>query len=476
MKKYVIKQEGDEWVLYDSTGKKVLGRHKSKEEALAQERAIQARKGVFEALDITHDDLMLVHAFENDLHTFKDVDIFAVGTWRGINSGPEGDTYEEGDLDRMVEAFNERIIEPNIKITHGTDAEQVDIGKVANLRRVGKKLFADFVNVPKALYELMKKGLFKSRSSEVIWNLKKDGKTWPRVLKAVALLAPGQKPAVGALSEGYQFEALYCYEHPQPEKQKYQFEPPESGDAPKGVKDILAGAYNSCRSAWVKDHPSDKENAANKTSCSRIAWNAVEKAGWKKDAKGNWKKQSMHESGIDPFMEGVLLYVAQIEDEEEKRLMDEKEKKEYEDKLKSEKERAEAAEAKVKNFEETQKTARMKGIGSFIEQAKKEGKILPKEEAGIKKQFESLLEKNDEEGVENLKAYITAQQKRVEMGEKSKTDEQPYEYSQEKPAAQEVDRLARQYMADGKAKDYGAGLEAVRAGHKELWTKYLADK
>jgi len=68
------------------------------------------------------------------------------------------------------------------------------------------------------------------------------------------------------------------------------FIPPESGNAPKEVKNILKDAYNNCRSSWVKDHPNDKENAKNKTSCARIAWSAVKKAGWHQDPKGNWTK------------------------------------------------------------------------------------------------------------------------------------------------------------------------------------------
>jgi len=76
-----------------------------------------------------------------------------------------------------------------------------------------------------------------------------------------------------------------------------QFEPPEAGDAPKGVKSILSAVYDSCRSAWVKDHPGDKENAANKMSCSKQAWGAVKNAGWMKGEKG-WKKGSEAKEGI----------------------------------------------------------------------------------------------------------------------------------------------------------------------------------
>lgn len=43
-KQAVIRHEGDEWVLYDSKGEKVLGRHDTKKGAKEQERAIQASK------------------------------------------------------------------------------------------------------------------------------------------------------------------------------------------------------------------------------------------------------------------------------------------------------------------------------------------------------------------------------------------------------------------------------------------------
>jgi len=70
-----------------------------------------------------------------------------------------------------------------------------------------------------------------------------------------------------------------------------EFEPPPAGDAPDEVKDILRSAYTSCRLDWVQEHPNDKENADNKTKCAKIAWAAVEKAGWYKDDKGTWKKK-----------------------------------------------------------------------------------------------------------------------------------------------------------------------------------------
>jgi len=91
-----------------------------------------------------------------------------------------------------------------------------------------------------------------------------------------------------------------------------QFEPPEAGDAPEGVKGILKNVYNSCRASWVKDHPADKENTANKTSCSKQAWGAVQNAGWKKSKKG-WKKEGEREvaEGIGYISHSVDLTIHQ---------------------------------------------------------------------------------------------------------------------------------------------------------------------
>lgn len=40
----MVRKRGNDWVVLDSTGKKVLGTHPSKEEADAQLRAIEANK------------------------------------------------------------------------------------------------------------------------------------------------------------------------------------------------------------------------------------------------------------------------------------------------------------------------------------------------------------------------------------------------------------------------------------------------
>ena len=91
-------------------------------------------------------------------------------------------------------------------------------------------------------------------------------------------------------------------------KDAEEFIPPESGDAPQEVKDILAAAYSSCRLKWTKDHPADKENQGNKTSCSQQAWGAVKNAGWNK-ISGKWIKKD----SIDLKTDRTELKAVQLE-------------------------------------------------------------------------------------------------------------------------------------------------------------------
>jgi len=94
-----------------------------------------------------------------------------------------------------------------------------------------------------------------------------------------------------------------------------EFEPPDAGDAPQEVKDILAKVYNSCRTDWVEENPADKENPENKTSCSKIAWSAVEQAGWKKNVEGKWEKQesSSKLSDISPIRSTTIFQASTIQ-------------------------------------------------------------------------------------------------------------------------------------------------------------------
>ena len=71
---------------------------------------------------------------------------------------------------------------------------------------------------------------------------------------------------------------------------KEQWKPPEAGDAPQEVKDILKKVY----AAFRDEHPG--ENPATKAKGAKIAWGAVHNAGWSKGKDGKWTKAKYEHS------------------------------------------------------------------------------------------------------------------------------------------------------------------------------------
>ncbi len=125
-------------------------------------------------------------------NTIKDVEIFATGTHNG-------DKYTEADLDKMVTAFGNLDYRPAIKIGHTKDKPGAPAyGWVANLRRTGTKLIADFTDMHDSVVDAVRKKLYDNVSAEIYFNLKRGGKTFDRALKAVALLG-AEVPAVADL-------------------------------------------------------------------------------------------------------------------------------------------------------------------------------------------------------------------------------------------------------------------------------------
>lgn len=121
-------------------------------------------------------------------YNLNGIEIFSAGKWNG-------DDYTERDLDDMVSAFAAVGFEPPLKLGHNAQQEAAlmqdgapALGWVGRVYKQGTKLVADFKELPQKLYEAMKRGNYKRVSSEVYWNYTSNGKTFPRVLKAVALL------------------------------------------------------------------------------------------------------------------------------------------------------------------------------------------------------------------------------------------------------------------------------------------------
>jgi len=77
---------------------------------------------------------------------------------------------------------------------------------------------------------------------------------------------------------------------------KGQYKPPQSGEAPEGLKEILASTYISCR----EKNPG--EIKSRKRKCAKIAWGAAKKK-YRKCKCGKWvlikqmkakKRRKMH--------------------------------------------------------------------------------------------------------------------------------------------------------------------------------------
>lgn len=114
------------------------------------------------------------------------VEIFSTGVWNG-------DKYSEKDLDAMIKNFDEVGFEPPVKLGHNEEQSELQdgqpaLGYISKIYKVGSKLVADFKELPKKVYEAVKRGNYKRVSSEIYWNYKANGSTFNRVLKAVALL------------------------------------------------------------------------------------------------------------------------------------------------------------------------------------------------------------------------------------------------------------------------------------------------
>jgi len=136
-----------------------------------------------------------------ELQNIEGVEIFSVGIWNG-------DPYTNEDLDEMIRAFDENkaTLKPFLKLGHNQEQKLIQndglpaAGWIDNLRREGEKLVADFVNLPKKIFQLIERGAYKKVSSEIYWNVDFNGKVYKRMLSAVALLGANM-PAVSSLDD-----------------------------------------------------------------------------------------------------------------------------------------------------------------------------------------------------------------------------------------------------------------------------------
>lgn len=140
----------------------------------------------------------------------KNVEIFEAGNWKGKD-------YTEQDLDQAIENFNNKVIDPYLNLDHDPDwtEEQkrtmsvISLGSPKRLWREGKKLIADFKDVPKKIAELINAGALKKKSVEWWKNYKHaNGTVYKNVLEAVSFFGGNGVPAVSSLNDAVQLYKL----------------------------------------------------------------------------------------------------------------------------------------------------------------------------------------------------------------------------------------------------------------------------
>jgi len=204
-----------------------------------------------------------------ELFDLGGVEIFRVGTWNG-------EKYTRDDLDDIVANFAKIGFRPPVKLGHQAASGAPASGWVKSIRRSGEKLVADLMDLPKGIFNAIKARSFDAVSSEIFWNIKRDGKSFRRVLKAVALLG-AETPAVSGLKplrESFSADELklshvYAINHQpeamnMPDKTQAQLEAEATAhaEALTALQTKLDGivAENAALAAKVKEH-ADKQQA-----------------------------------------------------------------------------------------------------------------------------------------------------------------------------------------------------------------------
>ncbi len=132
-------------------------------------------------------------------HELKGREIFAVGKWNDME-------FSDADLEDIVANFDKLkdIHKVPLKFGHDSDKDVPDgqpaIGWISRVFKQGEKLFADFSDMPRTVFEAIKNKLYRHVSIELLFNVDNDGTKFNHVLDAVALLG-ADHPAVNSLAD-----------------------------------------------------------------------------------------------------------------------------------------------------------------------------------------------------------------------------------------------------------------------------------
>lgn len=179
----------------------------------------------------------------------KEVEIFDF-------SAPEGKQFEK-DADRIVENFSKLgkfHRAPIIVLGHDEGQELLAkeglpaAGIVSNIKKIGTKLFSDFIDVPKKIADLINLGAYRFVSSEIYKNFFFNGEFVGPVLRRVALLGAdvpkikGLDDILARYSDSDPISFWIKKGEPSMKKQTFMIQNP-SGNFSKGDK-VTSGEAN----------------------------------------------------------------------------------------------------------------------------------------------------------------------------------------------------------------------------------------
>lgn len=174
--------------------------------------------------------------------TIPKVSLFKTGEHPGQNAS--GITFTDADLDAMVQSFNDLQLAGRVPLKFGhNDAQpftdgQPALGWVQKVWREGGKLFGTLSDIPTVIYSMIQKGLYKFTSIELLKDATQDGKSFPWVLDAVALLG-AEPPAVSGLDdlqkltlsrESFKFAAVLSFRDASDVRQELPADDPAAAD------------------------------------------------------------------------------------------------------------------------------------------------------------------------------------------------------------------------------------------------------
>ncbi len=139
------------------------------------------------------------------------VEIMEIGKWKGLD-------WTKEDFDEAIKNHKTGLVEGYITLDHNPKATDEGkraiamsgFGYIKNLYMKGKKLLADFKQVPKAFAELVEAGALKKRSVE--WWRRgykhADGNRYNNVLQSITFFGANGVPAVNTLADIKKFYKL----------------------------------------------------------------------------------------------------------------------------------------------------------------------------------------------------------------------------------------------------------------------------